>query len=105
MTTQDKVNKIQAIVTESLNENLVDVGLGKLAPMELLYVIQIGTDILCTKWGLGVSGGLFVQSIADNDLITAIQTAGTMNLKAIRFYCILITTIDEPMFEEFKKEL
>jgi len=98
MNTQMKVNKIQDIVSESLNENGMCVGLGNLTKEDTDYIIQMGTDILCTKWGIGITGGNFVQSVVDNNLKLTMLSADYINIKALKFYCQLIYETPMPEF-------
>jgi hypothetical protein len=57
---------------------------------EMEHIVNIGTSILCTKWGVGYPGGSFVQSIVDNNLMETFGRADHANLKAIGFYVYLI---------------
>lgn len=54
------------------------------------HIIQIGTSILCTKWGVGYTGGDFVKAVVDNDLMGAFGRADYINRQCIEFYCKLI---------------
>lgn len=54
------------------------------------HIINIGTSILMTRWGIGPSGGSFVQAIVDNDLREAFGRADEINEQAIKFYLMLI---------------
>jgi hypothetical protein len=54
------------------------------------HVVNIGTSILCTKWGIGYPGGSFVQAIVNNDLMETFGRADHINLNAIRFYVSLL---------------
>lgn len=54
------------------------------------HVVNIGTSILCTKWGIGYPGGSFVQAIVDNDLSGAFDRADRINLNSIQFYVSLV---------------
>lgn len=56
---------------------------------ELEHIIEIGTSILCTKWDL-LEGGSFVRAVVDNDLMKAVGKADETNVKALKFYCMLI---------------
>jgi hypothetical protein len=57
---------------------------------EMNHVVNIGTSILCTKWGVGYPGGSFVTAIVNNNLMEAFGRADHINLNAIRFYVSLI---------------
>lgn len=60
---------------------------------DMYHVVNIGTSILCTKWGIGYSGGSFVQSVVDNDLMGAFSRADHTNKNAIGFYCKLLYNV------------
>ncbi len=54
------------------------------------HVVNIGTSILCTKWGIGYPGGSFVQAIVNNDLTETFGRADRINLNCIQFYVSLL---------------
>jgi hypothetical protein len=56
-------------------------------------VIDIGTSVLCTKWGIGYPGGGFVQALMNNDLRGAFERADTVNTQAIKFYLMLMYNV------------
>ena len=56
-------------------------------------VLEIGTSILCTKWGVSYPGGGFVQAIVDNDLLESFGRADSTNKEFIGFYCKLIYNV------------
>ena len=60
---------------------------------EISHVVNIGTSILSTKWGIGYPGGSFVQAVVDNDLMGAFSRADSINKDAIGFYCKLLYNI------------
>jgi hypothetical protein len=57
------------------------------------HIVNIGTSILCTKWGIGYPGGGFVQAVVDNDLMGAFSRADSIHKDAIGFYCKLLYNI------------
>jgi hypothetical protein len=57
------------------------------------HIVNIGTSILCTKWGIGYPGGGFVQAVVDNDLMGAFSRADSINKDAMGFYCKLLYNI------------
>ena len=70
-----------------------DIGFrSEIAPFtdEMDHVVNIGTSILGTKWGLGYPGGSFVQAVVDNNLMEAFGRADYINLNCIQFYVYLI---------------
>lgn len=60
------------------------------------HVINIGTSILCTKWGIGYPGGSFVQAVVNNDLMEAVGRADSINVHALKFYCQLMYNVGMP---------
>ena len=62
-------------------------------PEDRDHIVNIGTSILCTKWGIGYSGGSFVQAVVDNDLMGAFSRADHTNKNAIGFYCKLLYNV------------
>jgi hypothetical protein len=54
------------------------------------HVVNIGTSILCTKWGIGYPGGSFVQAVVNNNLMETFGRADHINLNCIQFYVYLI---------------
>jgi hypothetical protein len=57
------------------------------------HIVNIGTSILCTKWGIGYPGGSFVQAVVGNDLMGAFSRADSINKDAMGFYCKLLYNI------------
>lgn len=57
------------------------------------HIITCGTSILCTKYGIGYSGGSFVQAVVDNDLRETFARADSTNSEAIKFYCLLMYNV------------
>lgn len=60
------------------------------------HIINIGTSIMCTKWGIGYEGGSFVQAVVDNNLSQAVSRADSTNLKALKFYCMMMYNMSMP---------
>jgi hypothetical protein len=70
-----------------------DIGFrSEIAPFtdETDHVVNIGTSILCTKWGIGYPGGSFVQAIVNNNLMETFDRADHINLNCVRFYVYLM---------------
>ena len=63
---------------------------------EIQHVISIGTSIMQTKFEVGFPGGGFVQAVVDNDLSRAIGNADSTNVKAIKFYVMLMYNVGYP---------
>ena len=57
------------------------------------HIVNIGTSILATKWGIGYPGGSFVQAVVDNDLLESFSRADSINKDAMGFYCKLLYNI------------
>lgn len=89
--TDDHVDRIRAKVEEfyDRHSHLVDLE-SRLIPDSRQHIIDIGTSILCTKWGVGYPGGSFVQAVVSNNLMESFSRADSINSGAIRFYCSLI---------------
>jgi hypothetical protein len=94
MNTQEQIAKVSEIVKDYLIEN--NEGLSNLAPMEMQHVVQTGTSILCTTWGIGYEGGGFVKAVVNNNLSAAIGSADSTNIKALKFYCQLMYNTGKP---------
>lgn len=60
------------------------------------HIINIGTSILCTKWGVGYPGGSFVQAVVNNNLMEAVGRADMINVHALKFYCQLMYNVGMP---------
>jgi hypothetical protein len=63
---------------------------------EIQHVISIGTSIMQTKFKVGFPGGGFVQAVVDGDLFAAIGRADSTNVKAIKFYVMLMYNVGYP---------
>jgi hypothetical protein len=61
------------------------------------HIINIGTSILCTKWGIGYPGGSFVQAVVNNNVMEAIGRADNINVHALKFYCQLMYNVGMPI--------
>jgi hypothetical protein len=86
----EQVNRIKEAVSEYARKN------GHLIPFqiycsesELGHVIDIGTSIMCTKWGVGYPGGGFVQAVVDNDLDGAVGRSDSTCGECLRFFVTL----------------
>jgi hypothetical protein len=96
MNTQEQIANVSEIVRDYLAENSAYTGLSNLAPMDMGYIVQTGTSILCTKWGIGYEGGGFVKAVVNNNLSAAIGSADLTNIKALKFYCQLMYNTGKP---------
>jgi hypothetical protein len=96
MKRQEQENKVRGVVTEYFSKH----GELYLPPYILIteseHVIDIGTSVLCTKWGIGYPGGGFVQALMNNDLRGAFERADTVNAQAIKFYLMLMYNVGMP---------
>lgn len=57
------------------------------------HVLNIGTSIICTKYGIGYPGGSFVQAVVDNDLMKTFGCADAVNRQYIDLYCKMLYNI------------
>ena len=87
-----KQDRIRESVTEYFykNAHLYVVDFKKMSNEDHQHIINIGTSIICTRMEIGFPGGSFVQSIVDNNLSRTFANADGTNLKAIRFYLMMM---------------
>ncbi len=86
--------KIRAHVEACIDRYKEQCGVGftllALEPTSREHIVNIGTSILCTKWGVGFPGGSFVQAVVNNDLAGAFGRADSINGDCIKFYSMLL---------------
>lgn len=101
----DQMETVRKLVDDYYVDSLVrDYIVPPMTSEQGQHIIQIGTSILCTKWGVGYPGGSFVQAVVDNDLMAAVGRADDTNIKMLPFYCKLIYNVGMPMeLAELKK--
>ncbi len=98
MQVADQMQAVRKLVEGYYKDSLVwDYTMPPMTSDQGQHIIQIGTSILCTKWGIGYSGGSFVQAVVDNDLMAAVGRADGTNIKMLPFYCKLIYNVGMPM--------
>lgn len=98
MQVADQMQAVRKLVEGYYKDSLVhDYTMQPMASEQGQHIIQIGTSILCTKWGIGYPGGSFVQAVVDNDLMAAVSRADGTNVKMLPFYCKLIYNIGMPL--------
>lgn len=98
MQVADQIQIVRKLVEKFYQDSLVwDYSMPPMSNEQGQHVIQIGTSILCTKWGVGYPGGSFVQAVVDNDLMAAVGRADGTNIKMLPFYCKLIYNVGMPM--------
>jgi len=102
MNTQEQITEVKRIVRDYFHKNSMYTGIDEMCHDDNEHIINIGTSILCTKWGIGYEGGSFVQAVVANDLIGAFGSADTINIKALKFYCQLIYNTAMPVFKIIK---
>jgi hypothetical protein len=87
-----KQDRIKDLVAEYFNQNAhrYVVDFDKMSNEDRYHIVNIGTSIICTRMNIGFPGGSFVQSIVDNDLSRTFATADGTNIKAIRFYLMMM---------------
>jgi hypothetical protein len=98
MNTQEQIAEVKGIVRDYFYENKMYTNIDEMCHDYNEHVINTGTSMLCTKWGIGSPGGSFVQSVIDNNLIRAFGSADHINIKALKFYCQLIYNVSMPVF-------
>lgn len=84
--------RIRDAVENYLDEHAVECNVGHLASSQDTrdHIIEIGTSILCTKWGVSYAGGSFAQAVVDNNLSESFGRADMINRKALYFYSVLL---------------
>lgn len=91
MTQEEKIKKH---VDECIDKYKDQCGTGFILhttdPESRAHIVDIGTSVLCTKWGVGYPGGSFVQAVVDNDLGGAFGRADLVNQDCLKFYVMLI---------------
>lgn len=99
MTVTEQIEVVQKIVEDFIQENsdcnLIPIHIS-LNPESLIHVINIGTSILCTKWGVGYAGGSFVQAVVDNNLTNSFAKADDINRQCLYFYVNLMYNTSKP---------
>lgn len=105
MQVADQTKIVRELVEKFYQDNIAwDYSMPPMTSDQGQHIIQIGTSILCTKWGIGYPGGSFAQAVVDNDLMAAVGRADGTNIKMLPFYCKLIYNIGMPMeLAEFQK--
>jgi hypothetical protein len=96
MDTQKQIETVKSIVAAYYIENASYCKISGLNSEEQRHIIEIGTSILCTKWGVGYAGGSFVQSFVDNDLLGAIGRADETSYKGFKFFASLLYNVGMP---------
>lgn len=90
-----QIARIKSKVTEFLANEHINCGITHLAAIQSSHdhIVNIGTSILCTKWGVGYPGGSFVQAIVNNQLMESYGRADSINRQCIEFYCKMLYNI------------
>lgn len=57
------------------------------------HVLNIGTSIICTKYGIGYPGGSFVQAVVNNDLMKTFGSGDAVNRQYIDLYSKILYNI------------
>lgn len=97
MTVLEKKEIVKEIVTKYFLENAKYFISNKdVVNWEMDHIVNIGTSILCTKWGIGPMGGGFVEAVVENNLSRAVSNADTTNQYALRFYCAMLYNVGMP---------
>ena len=91
MTREEKIRKhVGRCVDDYKNECGLSFQMHAMIPDSREHIVNIGTSILCTKWGVGYPGGSFVQAVVDNNLHEALGRADSINQDCLKFYSMLI---------------
>jgi hypothetical protein len=82
-------DRISQAVGEYVERNSYLIPDQHLNEKDLDHIINIGTSIMCTKWEVGFPGGSFVQSINNNDLMGAVNSADDVCGNCLKFFVVL----------------
>jgi hypothetical protein len=96
MDIQKQIETVKSIVAAYYINNATYCKINGLDADEQRHLIEIGTSILCTKWGVGFEGGSFVQSFVNNDLLGAIGRADETSYKGFKFFASLMYNVGMP---------
>jgi hypothetical protein len=96
MDIQKQIETVKSIVAAYYVQNAIYCKISGLNAEEQNHIINIGTSILCTKWGVGYEGGSFVQSFVNNDLLGAIGRADETSYKGFKFFAALMYNVGMP---------
>jgi len=96
MNVVDQIKIVRNTVLDYFNEQCEYTGISNLSESEKSHIIEIGTSILCTKWGIGYEGGGFVQAFVSNDLMGAIGRADGASYKGFKFFASLMYNVGAP---------
>ena len=96
MNVVDQIEIVRNTVLDYFNEQCEYAGISNLSESEKSHIIEIGTSILCTKWGIGYEGGGFVQAFVSNDLMGAIGRADGASYKGFKFFASLMYNVGAP---------
>jgi hypothetical protein len=97
MDIQKQIETVKSVVVAHYVQNAIYCKISGLNAEEQNHIINIGTSILCTKWGVGYAGGSFVQSFVNNDLLDAIGRADETSYKGFKFFASLLYNISMPL--------
>lgn len=61
------------------------------------HIVKTGVDILYTKWLPNYVGGGFATSVVNNDLQRATMCADITNIRALKFYALLLENTKNPL--------
>jgi hypothetical protein len=98
MNTQEQIANVSEIVRDYFNDNSMYAGIHTMSHDNQEHIINIGTSILCTKWGIGYEGGGFAQAVVANDLVQSFGRADGTSTKALKFFCQLMYNVGQPSF-------
>ena len=96
MDIQKQIETVRSLVASYYVQNAAYCKISNLNGEEQSHIIEIGTSILCTKWGVGYAGGSFVQSFVNNDLLGAIGRADETSYKGFKFFASLMYNVGMP---------
>jgi len=95
MQTFEKIKIVNEVVENFVDENISTIQ-GSITMSEIEHVINIGTSIMCNKWGIKYDGGGFVDAVLENNLSKAVGRADNTNAKALKLYCQMMYNLSTP---------
>jgi hypothetical protein len=96
MKPEEQQDIVRALVSDYFDKNADKYVPHIMFQLEREHIIDTGTNILCTKWEVGYSGGGFAQDVVDNNLTDAFGRADDINIHCIRFYVMLMYNVGAP---------
>lgn len=96
--TQETIRKaVEEYLDRNAHSGGVEAEMLMHVPSSREHIINIGTSIMCTRWGIGPEGGGFVQAFVRNDLRETFLRADSINIQCIRLYLLMAYNLNKPI--------